>query len=212
MPFLFMRALVLLLFVFSFISKATAQKLVKKAVLNPHIEYIQVDTKNCYQVDMKTSFSNELSVSAVIDGEYKRDIVVHIAEEGKTVLVTTGFQPNFITPNDKLSAHKVISIALAVTVPQFTDVQLYGNSSNVYIEGAYKRLRVSLADGSCILNKVIEDVSVQTQQGAIFAKASSGVVQAQSSYGRLHLETIPKGGATYRLSSIEGDIHLEKIE
>jgi hypothetical protein len=39
------------------------------------------------------------TVAASIDGEYLQDLMVNVAQEGSTVLVSAGFQPNFVFPN-----------------------------------------------------------------------------------------------------------------
>jgi DUF4097 and DUF4098 domain-containing protein YvlB len=139
-------------------------------------------------------------------------LLISIEEEGTTVRISAGFHPNFINPNDKLSAHKVVSIALHITVPQYKNVSIFGTNSNVEIEGKYQNLDVKLSDGRCVLNNVSETVEVTTQKGDIWLNAENGSVLAQSTYGQVDNNQIPEGHNQYILKTVEGNIHLRKTK
>lgn len=189
-----------------------SQKLVKKALVNPQIQFIQIDSKFCYQVNLITSRTDEVVVEASMEGEYSKDLVITIEEQGMNMQVSARFQPNFTNPNDKLSAHKVISIALDVKLPEYKNVFIYGTNSNVRANGKYKKLKVKLSDGRCHLNNVIENVEVNTQKGDIFLITSSGSVVAKSTYGKVFKEDIPFGDNQFVLNTIEGEIRLKKTK
>ncbi|MCR9263793.1 MAG: DUF4097 domain-containing protein [Flavobacteriaceae bacterium] len=206
-----MRATVFLLGFF-FLVQLQGQKLVKKAFVGPRTDYIQIDAANCYTLTLNTAPINEVNVSASIEGEYAKDLLVSIEEEGATVRVSSGFHPNFINPNDKLSAHKVISIALEITVPEYKNVSVFGTHSEVQVEGRYSDLNIKLSDGRCILKNVSEIVQVNTQNGDIWLTALSGNVMAESAYGEVEQNQIPKGNHQYVLKTVEGNIHLRKTK
>lgn len=206
-----MRATVFLLGFF-FLAQLQGQKLVKKAFIGPRTEYIQIDAANCYTLTLNTAPTKEVEVSASIEGEYAKDLLVSVKEEGATVLISAGFHPNFINPNDKLSAHKVISIALEITVPQYKNVSVFGTHSEVQVEGEYSDLNIKLSDGRCTLKNVSEVVEVNTQNGDIWLMALSGNVMAESAYGEVEPNQIPKGNNQYMLKTVEGNIHLRKTK
>ncbi|MGW9684335.1 hypothetical protein [Flagellimonas sp. 2504JD1-5] len=205
-----MKMLLLTLWFFSF-ANLQGQKLVKKALSNT-TEYIQIDAEFCYQVNLLTSKTEEVVVKATMEGEYAKDLVVSIEEEGATMLISTRFQPNFINPNDKLSAHKVISIALEINLPEYKDVFVYGTNSNLSAIGKYKRLKAKLSDGKCTLVNVSETVEVTTQKGDIIVTVPSGNIFAKSTYGEIFEEDIPNGDNQFTLNTIEGEIHLKKTK
>ena len=153
-----------------------------------------------------------MMVEATIDGEYKNHLLLKIYEEGSTMRVSAGFQPNFVNPNDKLSAHKVISIALKITVPRYKNVFVYGNSSNVTVKGAYTNLKITLADGRCILDDVSETVEVITQSGNIFVNSPRADIKTVTKYGKIYRDPIPEGDYQFNLNTTSGDINLKKIE
>ncbi|WP_190810850.1 DUF4097 family beta strand repeat-containing protein [Flagellimonas sp. S3867] len=188
------------------------QKLVKKALVNAQTHYIQIDSQFCYKVNLDTSATDEVTIEASMEGEYSKDLIIAIEEQGATLLISARFQPNFTNPNDKLSAHKVISIALDVKLPEYKDVYIYGTSSNVSANGKYKKLKVKLSDGRCQLNNVRETVEVTTQKGDITLTVPAGNIVARSTYGKVFKEDIPFGDNQFTLNTIEGKIHLKKTK
>tara|TARA_R110002049_G_scaffold264645_5_gene440757 strand:+ start:4272 stop:4892 length:621 start_codon:yes stop_codon:yes gene_type:complete len=203
--FLFLLAIITINFL-------SAQKIVKKSFANNHISLININSENCYEVTLETSKVNEISVSATINGEYQKNLSVQIKEEESTLFVSAGFNPNFINPNDKLSAHKVISISLHIVIPPHKNVKLYGKSSNVNASGSFKNLDISLSDGFCKLKNIGDAVFTTTQSGSIFLENSAATVTATTKYGKIYDADIPKGNSVFLLSSITGNIHISKTK
>ena len=123
-----------------------AQKKVYKSVLDDHIELIQVDATNCFIVEVETSNDNQITVQTEIEGEYSQDLGIEVFTNGNTLLIDAGFNPNFKNPNDKLSAHKVISIAIKIIMPIQKKLEVFGTNARVVLEGAYKEVNISLSD------------------------------------------------------------------
>ncbi len=188
------------------------QTVVEKTIIESQIDYIEVDATNCFDIRIETRAGNEMQIEAKIDGEYHKDLLLNLSEKGRTLQVSAGFQPGFVNPNDKLSAHKVISIALFIQVPQNKSVTINGTSCNVKAKGDYKSLDVSLNDGQCTLNQISTDAVVRTQSGDIVIKTKSASIQAESKYGEVDENTIPKGDNSYLLKSVTGNIRLIKTE
>ena len=204
-----MRNMLLLLLLWS-VQYVQSQKIVKKSILNSSTSFIQIDLNNCFNIHLETLETNEMLVEAIIDGEYKEDLMLNVKEEGSTVLISAGFQPNFVPLNDKLSAHKVVSISLKVFLPRYKTVQLFGTNCNVFVSGAYQNLKVSLNDGQCTLFEVSELVEVITQSGNIFVNSTGATISASSKYGTIIKEQLPAGGDQFMLSTTTGNIRIKK--
>ncbi|NHF58812.1 hypothetical protein FK220_005640 [Flavobacteriaceae bacterium TP-CH-4] len=189
-----------------------AQKVVKKSIVHPGISLISIDAHNCFDILVETVDKSEMMVEAKIDGEYNDDLMLNLKEEGSTLTVAAAFLPSFVNPNDKLSAHKVVSIALHIQIPQYKNVTLYGTSCNVVVSGNYRNLDVSLSDGQCTLDQVAESAEVITQSGDIFVLGSGARIIANSKYGFVENNQIPKGDNSYILNTVTGDIHLSTTE
>jgi len=189
-----------------------AQKMVKKSVLNPDTSSILIDADHCFKVEITTTLSKEIVVEALIDGEYKNDLLVKIEEFGPSIEISTGFQPNFIKPNDKLSAHKVISISLKVEVPENMKVLILGSNTNVYAKGSYKNLKVTLDDGTCNFQSINGIARAVTRSGDIYVYSKGATIETKNSFGSTETGNIPKGADYFNLVTTTGNIYLKKTE
>lgn len=183
-----------------------------KILLGESVQLIQVNAENCYEVILETGDNNVVELEAQMDGEYSEDLQVKVSEVGKTLVLGAGFQPVFENPNDKLSAHKVVSIALKITLPNYKRVQVFGNSVRVVAFGDYLNLDITLSDGTCELHNITEEVNVRTQSGNILVYSDKGQISAETKYGKLTKNPIPKGFGNYILNSVTGNIILNKTE
>ena len=187
-----------------------AQKVVKKAVQNPETSNLLIDANNCYQIDLTTTSAKDIVIEAFMDGEYKNDLLIKIEEDGPTI--SAGFHPNFIKPNDKLSAHKVISIALKVQIPKNMKVNLFGVNANVYATGNYEDIRVTLDDGNCNFNTIMGMASATTQSGDIYVYSNGAIIETNTNFGHISNNGIPKGDNYFKLTTTKGNIYLRKTE
>ncbi len=185
-----------------------AQKMIKKSLINTNISAFQIDTDNCFELELIATTTDELIVEATIDGEYSEDLIVKINETGSTYFVSAGFRPNFIAPNDKLSAHKVVSIALRISLPAYNTVNVTGTNCNVLAKGMFSFLNVVLDDGHCTIDQVGQNTIVKTQSGDIRLLGEGGNVVAASKYGQVINEFFPKGESDFSLHTVTGNVHL----
>ncbi len=176
------------------------------------ISLVQVNAANCFKVEFHTGDGNEINIEAEIEGEYSQDLDLKVNTNGTTVLIEAGFAPSFENPNDKLSAHKVVSILLKITIPYFKKLEVYGTNSRVILEGKYKELDVSLSDGECELHNIVGNANVKTQSGSIRVFARSAQINANSKYGIVSFNPIPEGLFIYKLQTVTGNIELSKTE
>lgn len=204
-----MRFFILLFFTLNFL---TAQKVVKKSIVDSSISSFQIDASNCFKINILTSDTDEVVVEATIDGEYRKDLLLNVNEEGSTVLVSAGFRPNFENPNDKLSAHKVVSIALEIQLPAQKNVRVFGTNSNIQATGAYEKLKITLNDGASNLKSVEGRAEVTTQSGDIIVETEAAEILSNSKYGKVDENQIPTGNNKYTLNTVTGNILLKRIE
>ena len=200
---------ILILFSFQILG---AQKIVEKTITNNQDTAVLIDATNCFALTIVTSTTNKVVVEAKMAGEYGNDLALNIHEEGSTLLIDTNFNPNFVVPNDKLAAHKTISVALQISVPENLKVSVYGTYCNVTASGFYKTLDIALNDGKCILNNVEYTTTVHTQSGAIELFTKAAAVDAVSNYGKVVSDKILKSGTYFNLNTITGNIHIYKTK
>lgn len=191
---------------------ALAQKQVKKTILDPAITLVQIDVSNCFELVMETRDIPEIRVEAQIEGEYREDLELRVYEVANTLMIGAGFNANYINPNDKLSAHKVVSIALHVVVPKWKNINVFGTSARVLASGDYSNLTIVLSNGICELHSVAGEVNVKTQSGTILLATDYGNIDAFSKYGKISGDKVPIGDKEYTLYTVTGNIELRKLE
>jgi hypothetical protein len=189
-----------------------AQKRVQKTIFDTKDTAIEINANDCFLVTIKTAKNNTILVEAKMEGEYGEELLLNLYEEGKTLLINTAFNPMFSLPNDKLGAHKALSISLQITIPENMKVQLYGAYCNVDATGIYQKISIALNDGNCVLKDIKDKATVHTQSGAIALYTKSGTVSAISKYGKVISDDILAGNQQYQLNSITGNIHIYKTE
>ncbi len=176
----------------------------------PHMRAIQIDASRFSEVSLTTAPGAELLVEATMEGEYQKDLIIEIAEEGNALVLSGAFQPYFEAPNDKLSAHKVIAVTLLVQVPEDLEVLLFGTSAQVKVAGAYRELEIVLNDGPCVLEGTQGKVKVRTQSGNILLRAEKGDLRTQTKYGSVENEGLAVGKNQYDLESKSGNIYVRR--
>lgn len=191
---------------------AIAQKKVNKSILLPSGHLLEINAGQCYSVELETAKGRHLIVEAVMEGEYKGELLLQISTEGGTTSVNAGLQPLFGLPEDKLGAHKVISIALKIYLPHDQRVQLFGHSSQITAKGRYSHLQVYLEEGQCSLLGVSDWAEVITRDADINLESPAAIITANSKYGMVSPHQIPPGTARFHLQTISGNIQLLRRE
>lgn len=185
---------------------AHAQKVLSKTVLNPAINSININGELCYRVILETADTEEVTVEARMEGEYRSDLLVLFHEDGNTLYIETEFGPEFRLPNDKLGAHKVISASMRVILPRDENTVLTARSCEVRSSGRFRNLEIVFNDGSCHLEHSAENTEVRTGSAPISASVPSGEVKANSRYGDVKVGPLPMGDHHMNLLSVSGDI------
>ena len=174
------------------------------------MSWVHVDTEHCFELALGNSDSDEVIVQAHIDGEYSEDLLIEMEEDGTTLSIRPDFRAEFQHPNDKLSAHKVISIHLIVLVPEYTNVKVYGNHTLVQASGIFSAMEFTLDDGHCAMKIEAETLEATTHSGDIHLESKGAQIDAETRYGTVQGGPIPKGNGSITLRSTSGNIYLKE--
>ncbi|WP_299680123.1 hypothetical protein [uncultured Dokdonia sp.] len=175
-------------------------------VSDTHSLYIESDA--IFKIKLTTSQTDKIAIYTQIDGETYESTLLHTEIVDGVLKVTTGRTPDFIPFNDKLSAHKILSIVLEITLPEGFTIDIYSTLASVEAQGNYNKIRANLGSGGCYLSGIRfrESVYINTISGNIELETKKATIQAQSRNGTI---VIPKGMTgikIVRLQSIDGDI------
>jgi len=191
-------------------SQATAQKLLEKSQDANGINWILIDGDGMYKVDLFSTKTNQIKVTARIEGEYAESTLVALKEKNGALLVSSGFLPFFEKDNDKLAAHKLQSIALTVIVPEGLNVSVTSDIASLKAMGKFDFLTVALDEGSCELLNFLGDADIKTKKGDIYVEAIKNNVSGAgfTKYGIL-LNELPNGHTfIVDANTLHGDITL----
>ena len=176
--------------------------------MNKHARFFYIDSSLAYQLILKTNLSEEIQIRAIVDGEYQNEIVLNIQESGSDIFISPDYTPEYQFQDDKLSAHKVLSVAMEVSIPANLSVFLKGAFTNLNASGSFKLLQVDLMDGRCHLEHTTGEIRVNTISGEIILESNSGYVETSTDYGQIEADKLPLGPAAYYLRSISGNISV----
>ena len=192
----------------------SAQKQLMQSYSNPEISGVYINSNEVFEIRLNAQPVSGITVTTLIEGEtFESSLLQTVVEDG-ILKITTGRTPDFIPYNDKLSAHKVLSIVLEITVPEGLDIDIYSTLASVDGKGKFGKVQMNLGRGGCRLEefRFRESAQINTLTGSINIATETTSVIAQSRNG---VVVIPKGfpvGKDLTLQSIQGDITVRKSE
>ncbi len=192
----------------------SAQKQLMQSYSNPEISGVYINSNEVFEIRLNAQPVSGITVTTLIEGEtFESSLLQTVVEDG-ILKITTGRTPDFVPYNDKLSAHKVLSIVLEITVPEGLDIDIYSTLASVDGKGKFGKVQMNLGRGGCRLEefRFRESAQINTLTGSINIATETTSVIAQSRNG---VVVIPKGfpvGEDLTLQSIQGDITVRKSE
>ena len=206
-----MRRKAVLLLLICAVTHSYGQRVLNKSLVNKDARFFYLDAGPAYRIQLETNTDHQLDIRAVVEGEYAQEMLIDLREEGSNVYISPAFSPEFQPQNDKLSAHKVVSVSLHISLPEGVSLSIKGTESDISVRGKYQSLNVDLKNGLCDLHELQGIVSISTVSAGISVSAKNGVVHAQSDSGVVEIEQLPLGEAEYDLRSDSGNIKVTKI-
>ncbi|WP_083191669.1 hypothetical protein [Formosa haliotis] len=203
---------IFLIFVTLFSCTIMAQKQVDKIIDAQNISTIYINGANCFKIHVVASQSNEIQLQTKIEGEHNEDMVVVSKTSRDTLYIATIFHPSFIADNDKLSAHKLMSIELELSIPEQLNLYAKSDIASFWAEGRFNTAVIELNQGNCNLKNFLGSATVNTVNGSIFVETNYVLVQALSKHGSVNLGPLVPGESHIDLTSIHGNIKVIKSE
>ena len=191
-----------------------AQKKLFKTYDVGDIHTLFIESDAIFQIKLTTVKTNQITIYTQIEGETYDSALLHTEILNGILKITTGRTPDFIPFNDKLSAHKVLSIVVEVSMPEGLSLDVYSSLASLEAEGFYNQVRVNLERGNCGLSnfRFRESVYINTISGNISIETTKAKILAQSRNGNI---VTPKGMTGIKiidLQTIDGDITVIKSQ
>ncbi len=186
-----------------------AQKVIQKEFSSEEIQVLSIVDDAIFKISIQSSEESTINISAHISGEHSESVIIEEKISDGTLSFKTGFAPFFSLENDKLAAHKVMSIEFKITVPETIAVEIKSKLAAVNTNGTFKNLNISLENGSCILNAFSGNAQLKTIAGNITVYAENNVSgKVISKNGTVENRLYKQGKFLIEAESINGSISL----
>lgn len=203
------KLIFLLAAILFFVSEGQAQKVLDKAWDAASIRKLEIISDEIYHITVLSKETDDIRIITVVEGEHYENVVLNTSFLKGTRTITIGYTPYFEPPNDKLAAHKVISIKMVIHVPSRMEVAVKGALASVETTGVLSQLSLALEEGSILLNAFEGDAELKTKSGNITVHAKQSVQGfGKSKRGTVQNTLNEKGKFVVWAKSVNGDISL----
>ena len=188
------------------------QKRISESYDAQGITSIAIDSDEIFKIAIQTTKTEKITIATQIEGESYESTLLNTAVVANDLVITMGKTPDFIPFNDKLSAHKVLSIELEISIPEGFDIQINSALAAVHIEGSVGNIYCSLGRGGCELSDIRfrESIVITTISGNIYMKSPPAQIHAQSRNGKVVIPQDLMGTKSVTLATIYGYIVVHK--
>jgi len=132
--------------------QVNAQKTFTQVIDNPEIKTIIIDDDAIFKIEINTTNDTRLKLESRIEGEYAKDQMITTKTKHDTLIISSGFHPLYEAHNDKLSAHKVLSVEVSLWLPKQLNVYVKSAIASANINGNFKALTVELSQGNTTIS------------------------------------------------------------
>lgn len=189
------------------------QKTQLKEWNSSRIDTLEIITDEVYSINIKVHEERKIRLKAEIEGELFEETLVNARIDGQSLRISTDLSPYFVPENDKLAAHKVMSVELELLVGADIVVIVRSKLASVTAEGAFDHFEVNLDQGYCRLVDFSGSAILYTIQGDIDISCKDLYQTFLSSkYGSVRNEIGSYGSNTLEAESIYGTITVRKSQ
>ncbi|OBX23546.1 MULTISPECIES: DUF4097 family beta strand repeat-containing protein [Bizionia] len=189
-----------------------SQKGMQRIIDASEISTIDVAGNTIFKIKISAKPVQVITMSLQVEGENNEQIVLQTRHENQTLFIGSAYQPLFVKPDDKLAAHKKISIELTLEIPENLTVIITSDIASVVVIGNYKFLIAELLNGHFSAHKYSGDLQVDTLHGNIELETRSGKLDLNTKKGTIVQDKMPLGTNQISLNSINGNISVTKTQ
>tara|TARA_R110002020_G_scaffold257463_2_gene471128 strand:+ start:200 stop:829 length:630 start_codon:yes stop_codon:yes gene_type:complete len=188
------------------------QKQMQYRIPSEELKGIYIDSDEVFQIRIQASKIQEFKISAEVEGETFESVLVDPIQENDLWRIYIKRSIGFKAFDDKLAAHKVISIVLNIEIPENKELWVRSSLASLWAEGTFKYLNVNLMSGDCNLINYLGDGVINTLRGSICIETSNAQVEAISRNGNNETENKSDGKYHLKLKSVDGNIRVSQSQ
>ncbi|WP_405330513.1 hypothetical protein [Leeuwenhoekiella sp. LLG6367-2.1] len=188
------------------------QKQMQYRIPSEELKGIYIDSDEVFQIRVQASKIQEFKITAEVEGETFESVLVDPKQENDLWRIYIKRSIGFKAFDDKLAAHKVISIVLNIEMPENKELWVRSSLASLWAEGTFKYLNVNLMSGDCNLINYLGDGVINTLRGSIYIETSNAQVEAISRNGNNETENKSDGKYHLKLKSVDGNIRVSQSQ
>ena len=173
---------------------------------------IFIESDEVFEIYVKTTDASEMQINAEVEGENFESILLSTSIENGLWYIQTNRSVGFNPIDDKLAAHKVISVVLNIEMPAYKELWVTSNLASVNAEGRYQFINLNLSGGDCTLFNFLGNGIVNTLRGSIAVDTQHTAIDFLSRNGNENIENKPNGKYHLNLKSVDGNISVSQSE
>ena len=175
---------------------------------------IVIDSDLIFKITLSAQPVTSIQLNTLVDGETYASTLVNTKMVDHNLEISTGRTPDFTPFNDKLSAHKVLSIELEMILPENMDIDIRSTLAEVHLGGQYGKLQIDLGRGGLIVEEGIcfRESEINTISGNVALTLTQANVIASSRNGIAKVDSIFNDGPLCVIQSIYGDIEVLQVK
>jgi len=205
------KALILLLLVFPVV--LFAQKQIEKTYDSQGIQTLYINSDTIFKITITAKAVDNITIYTIIDGETFESSLLHTKIVDDRLEIATGYTPDYIPFNDKLSAHKVLSIELEIVLPKHINIDIRSTLAAVNLQGVYDKLTINLGRGGFMGRDIrFRESVINTISGNVTATLKEANINAGSRNGQVKVDRIFNHGPSCIIQSIYGNIEVSQVK
>lgn len=198
---------------FSLSLPSQAQKIIEQSIENAAIKTVVIIDDAFFKIKIATTPRNDgIQLQSKLEGEYAKDMIVLTEIKNDTLFISSAFQPFFENKNDKLSAHKIVSVELVLELPENLIVYAKSAIASAEIKGKYKHLTLEFAQGNTTIENFTGAAVINSVNGDIAMESNYALVKTASKTGVVEEEPLISGINHITLNTINGNISVTKTK
>ncbi|UNY99460.1 hypothetical protein MQE36_03740 [Zhouia spongiae] len=189
-----------------------SQKQVEKVLPSRNISKVEIEALSAYKVVVSTVKKTDITIKARMNGAYQEQLYIVSGQEGKALRIKAELTPLFQVPDDKLSAHKVLSVVITVELPENMSLHVVGADTELQIRGKYDEIVTKTRSEKTLFQNTVGRINAYSFKGDLFYITSKGQIEAVSEYGVVCKDDVPTGNDVVVLKTVHGNIYISKNE
>ncbi|MDR9401141.1 MAG: DUF4097 family beta strand repeat-containing protein [Psychroflexus sp.] len=173
------------------------------------IQKITLDLDQVAFVDIRATPTNKIEMETVSNGEYSQAISFDKQIDKEELRIRSVFDGKLKGGFDKLSAHKVFSIGLALSIPAEIEVDISTDISNISIKGNFQSVHIENKFGDCELIDFRGNANINTFDGHVFITTRDAKVEARTSTGDKNVHRFKREKYLIKVRTVDGNIKIQ---